>query len=161
MEGFYLCIQILFANSPPFSLSVCYCFSLSENFLWEVVWLKTHKSSCWRSKTSFQPKTFLLCLNSKLERTYLLSLWPGSRRRTGANLARTMMRIRWVTKSFYNRETNSAAFCVIQQISFNFPFPSMQFKLLNLFLIQWVQPIMKRGRNFDPLWNLYFYDFIL
>ena len=44
-------------------------------------------------------------------------------------------------KRFYNRETDSTVFCVIQQMSIKPPFPSMQ--------IQSSQPIMNMG------WSLF------
>ena len=55
-------------------------------------------------------------------------------------------------KNFYNRETNSAAFCVVLQMFIKTPFPSMKFKQLTHFLIQSSQPIEKS--NFSQWWNL-------
>ena len=39
-------------------------------------------------------------------------------------------------KRFYSRETNGAAFCIIQQMSIKTPLPSMQLKWLSLFEIK-------------------------
>ena len=46
-------------------------------------------------------------------------------------------------KRFYNRETNSAVFCAIQQMSIKHLFTTMQLKWLTLFIIQSSHPIMK------------------
>ena len=57
----------------------------------------------------------------------------------------------------FKRFFNSAAFCVIHQMSINLPFPSIQIKWSNLFLIISLQPIKKNGREFQPMhwWNPY------
>ena len=49
-------------------------------------------------------------------------------------------RERFIQKIFYNRSTNSAT-----------PFPSMQLKKLNLFLIKGSPPIMIKGRDLSQL----------
>ena len=49
-------------------------------------------------------------------------------------------------KRFYNRETNSAAFCVIERMSIK---PLSLLCNLNNFLIRLSQPIMKKERNFS------------
>ena len=54
-----------------------------------------------------------------------------------------------VEKTFYNRETISAAFFVLQQMSTKPPFFPCNLKKATLFLIKSSQPIMKKGRNFS------------
>ena len=57
-------------------------------------------------------------------------------------------------KRFYNRETNTAAFCVIRECPSN----TLLFyttKIIKHFLIQSSRPIMKKGRNFSLWWYPY------
>ena len=51
-------------------------------------------------------------------------------------------------KRFYNIETNSAVFCVIQWMSFIPPFLSMQLKWLTLFLTQRFSANKEEGYEF-------------
>ena len=48
---------------------------------------------------------------------------------------------RFSQKRFYSRSTNRAAFCAIQWMSFNPPFPFYGTQIINPFLIQGSQPI--------------------
>ena len=58
-------------------------------------------------------------------------------------------------KRFYNRETNSVAFCSIKLMTFKPSFPLMQLKWLTLFLIQDSKPIMIKEWDFCQSWNPY------
>ena len=56
-------------------------------------------------------------------------------------------------KIFYNRSTNSTAFCALQWLSLPPSFLPMQLKQLNLFLLQGAQPITIRGWDFSQSGN--------
>ena len=58
-----------------------------------------------------------------------------------------------VEKIFFNRSTNSAAFCAFQGMSLPLPFPSVQLKRLTLFLLQGSQPITIKGCDFSQSCN--------
>ena len=90
-------------------------------------------------------------INGSILATLCKSIWAGNKNKSiinaksCTNLINSYVAIRflWNTlidlfrqKRFYNRETNSATFCVIQQMSFVPPFPSMSLKWSTLFLTQ-------------------------